>query len=80
MTPQGQPPEGESVVAGMGGEGDAYFFCLDHGLVEGIVGCRAEVRLGPYATFDEASRALENARRRTELWDSVDDEWDNGSN
>jgi hypothetical protein len=78
MSPQEPPPEGEHVAAGVGGEAPVYFYCLDHGLVEGVLGCRAEVRLGPYATLDEASRALDSARRRTELWDSADDEWDNG--
>jgi hypothetical protein len=53
-----------------------YYFCLDHGVVEGVDGCRGEVRLGPYASFDEASRALETARRRTEQWDEEDEEWD----
>jgi hypothetical protein len=79
MFSQQSHSEGENVAAGMGGEEPVYYFCLDHGLVEGAVGCRAEVRLGPYATFDEASRALDSARRRTELWDAADDEWDNGS-
>jgi hypothetical protein len=79
MLPQEPHAEGDSVTAGAGGEAPVYYYCLDHGLVEGAVGCRAEVRLGPYPTFDEASRALETARRRTELWDAVEDEWDNGS-
>jgi hypothetical protein len=53
-----------------------FYFCLDHRTVEGLDGCRPEVRLGPYATADAASRALDTARQRTESWDSQDEEWD----
>jgi hypothetical protein len=53
-----------------------YYFCLDHHLVEGADGCRGEVRLGPYPTFDAASSALETAQRRTEAWDDEDEAWD----
>lgn len=32
--------------------------------------------MGPYATEDEASRALEIARLKTERWDEEDRAWD----
>lgn len=32
--------------------------------------------LGPYASEQEAARALELARERTERWDEADREWD----
>lgn len=32
--------------------------------------------LGPYATREEAERALETARARTEKWDEEDRRWD----
>lgn len=80
MSPQVPPSSGDDVAAGTGGEEPAYYYCLDHGLVEGALGCRAEVRLGPYGSLDQASRALDTARRRTEVWDAVDDEWDASPN
>ncbi|PID96252.1 MAG: methionine aminopeptidase [Actinomycetales bacterium] len=33
--------------------------------------------LGPYETREEAERALETARAKTEAWDAEDREWDN---
>jgi hypothetical protein len=35
-------------------------------------------RLGPYQTREEAERALEKARDRTESWDREDDDWRRG--
>ena len=32
--------------------------------------------LGPYATREEADRALESAQANTERWDEADREWD----
>jgi cell division septation protein DedD len=43
---------------------------LDHKTVEGEEGCRAEVRLGPYPTRDEAEQALETVEKRNEEWDT----------
>lgn len=37
----------------------------------------AEV-MGPYATRDEAGRALETAAARTEAWDEEDRRWEEG--
>jgi len=34
--------------------------------------------LGPYSSQDEASKALETARARTEKWDREDREWQEG--
>lgn len=33
--------------------------------------------LGPYATREEAAKALDTARGRTEQWDREDAEWEN---
>ncbi|MEI2764138.1 MAG: methionine aminopeptidase [Dermatophilaceae bacterium] len=33
--------------------------------------------LGPYATREEAARALQIAHDKTEQWDAQDREWDN---
>jgi hypothetical protein len=49
-----------------------WWFCLKHNTVEPDAGCRAKDRLGPYPTKEEASRALETAKRRTEEWDAAD--------
>jgi len=46
-----------------------YWFCLKHHTVEGTEGCRNADRLGPYATAEEASRALEKVQERNEEWE-----------
>ena len=50
-------------------QGPPWWWCLEHSRVEAPEGCANIVRLGPYATREEASRALELARERTESWD-----------
>lgn len=47
-----------------------WFYCLDHKTVEPEEGCRAEVRLGPYPSREEAARALEKVDERNEEWDN----------
>ena len=49
-----------------------WWFCLKHNIVEPDAGCRAKERLGPYPTREEASHALETAKRRNEEWDAAD--------
>lgn len=49
---------------------DEFFYCLDHSTVEGVDGCKAADRLGPYATREEAERALERVQQRNEAWDN----------
>lgn len=51
-------------------EVEQYWFCLNHHAVEPADGCPVRDRLGPYATYDEASRALEKVRERNEEWDN----------
>ena len=46
-----------------------FWFCLVHHVVEGEEGCRNQDRLGPYATYAEASRALEKVEERNEDWE-----------
>lgn len=53
---------------------DTYYFCLKHKTVEGPEGCRAKDRLGPYASRQEAERALETVEERNEAWDN-DPDW-----
>ena len=38
---------------------EQWFYCLDHRTVEPFDGCRAAVRIGPFATREEAAKALE---------------------
>jgi hypothetical protein len=53
-------------------ESHRWWFCLRHNVVEPEAGCAAKYRLGPYASHDEAARALETVRRRNEEWDAAD--------
>jgi len=53
---------------------DEYWYCLKHKTVEGAGGCKSADRLGPYATQDEAARALEKVAERNETWDN-DPDW-----
>ena len=56
--------------------GGAYFWCLRDNRVEtGGDLCPAQYRLGPYATADEATRALETVERRNAEWDAEDARW-----
>jgi hypothetical protein len=56
-----------------------YWFCLTHHTVEGRDGCKNADRLGPYASADEASRALDKVQERNEQWDNDPDWNDDGS-
>lgn len=47
-----------------------YWYCLKHHEVEGEEGCRNADRLGPYASPEEASHALEKVEERNEAWES----------
>ena len=51
-----------------------YYYCVKHHEVEGEHGCPSIDRLGPYATKEEATRALETAEERNEEWDN-DPKW-----
>jgi hypothetical protein len=56
----------------------SYWWCTDHNAVERDGGCRAEVRLGPYATQDAAEHALQSVKERNEKLDAEDEEYENG--
>ena len=58
----------------------AYWFNVDTGQVETDDNkSRDEDLMGPYDTEDDATRALQTARERTERWDDEDREWASGS-
>lgn len=61
-------------TAGKPGE---WFYCLEHRRVEEGPQCKAANRLGPYATPEEAARAIETAEARNEEWDE-DGRWNDG--
>ncbi|MFT3862023.1 hypothetical protein [Micropruina sp.] len=54
---------------------DQWYWCLRHNAIEPYAGCKAEDRLGPYATRDEAGLALEIVRLRNERWDRDDEQF-----
>jgi hypothetical protein len=61
-----------------------WYWCLTHQAVEPYEQCRAEVRLGPYATREDAARALQKVAERNEEWENDprfndDDEGDKDS-
>lgn len=39
---------------------------------------RGEILMGPYPTHEDAARALESAREKTEQWDEEDRRWEEG--
>ena len=46
-----------------------WYYCLKHRTVEPYDACKAEDRLGPYATREDAEHALEIAAERNQDWD-----------
>jgi hypothetical protein len=58
------------------GRGGGYFWCLRHHRVETAANlCPAQYRLGPYASADDAERALEKVEERNKAWDAEDARW-----
>jgi hypothetical protein len=55
-------------------EGPPWYWSLRHKRVEGPKGDPDDRRLGPYKTREEAERALQTARERSEAWDK-DPRW-----
>ena len=51
-----------------------HWFCLKHHTVEQADGCKNADRLGPYATPEDASHALDKVEERNEEWDN-DPDW-----
>jgi hypothetical protein len=60
-------------------EAPQFFFNVRTGLVEELEEkSQSKDLLGPYPTAEEAARALETARERTEAWEEEDRRWRNG--
>ena len=51
-----------------------WFWCMKHNTVEPVEGCAERHRLGPYASEQEAARALDKVEERNEAWDN-DPRW-----
>ncbi len=53
-----------------------WFYCLKHNTVEDRDGCAERHRLGPYATREEAERALSSVAEREKQIKAEDREWE----
>lgn len=53
---------------------EEWYYCLEHETIEPRLGCRMTNRLGPYATRQEAAKAMETVEKRNESWDQ-DPDW-----
>ncbi len=52
---------------------EQWWFCTRHNTVEtSDTSCPGKDLLGPYATREEAARALEKVKERNEEWDAQD--------
>ena len=57
-------------------EGTQYYFNLTNGTVEEGHQSPGTELMGPYATREEAARALQTAADRNQAWDEENAEWD----
>ena len=55
---------------------EGYWYNVSTGQVEYGRQSAWEHRLGPYATEEEARRALQTATERTAQWDANDEQWE----
>ncbi|OPF73386.1 hypothetical protein VT50_0228650 [Streptomyces antioxidans] len=53
---------------GTAGKPGEWYYCIEHQKVEEGPECRAADRLGPYASPEEAARAVETVRERDAEW------------
>ena len=53
-------------------EDQSWWYCLKHAAVEHGPGCPGKDRLGPFASREEAARALEIVHERNQEWDAAD--------
>jgi hypothetical protein len=60
------------------GKPGEWFYCIKHAKVEEGPECPAKDRLGPYASREEAARALETAEERNREW-RTDPRWSDGA-
>lgn len=60
------------------GKPGEWFYCLKHQTVEEGPQCPSKNRFGPYASREEASRAMETAHERNLEWET-DPRWNDSS-
>ncbi len=58
---------------------EEWYYCLEHKSVEPAEGCRADVRIGPFKTQEEAAAALDKVVARNQDWES-DPDWNDDLN
>lgn len=57
-----------------------WYFCLDHDRAEPEgEACKADNRLGPYASREEAEAWRERVESRNDDWDEQDEKWEGES-
>lgn len=49
-----------------------WYYCLKHQAVEPYEGCRNDDRLGPYASYEDASNGLAKLHDRNEVLDAAE--------
>lgn len=55
-----------------------WWWCLKHERVEPELGCADTKRVGPFATVEEAQRALQTVQERNKQYDAEDEAWEEG--
>lgn len=60
----------------MGDREDGWYWCLEHHKVERRGECRADRRLGPYRSAEEAANWQQRVERRNDAWDAEDERWE----
>jgi len=56
-----------------------FWFCVKHHSVEEFDGCGSKNRIGPFATPEDAQRALQTIAERESRYEKEDSQWDGGS-
>ncbi len=53
-----------------------WYWCLRHKRAEpAATACKADLRMGPYASEAEAARYAETAQAREDSWEAEDERW-----
>ncbi len=53
-----------------------FYWCIRHNRVESDANlCPAKHRIGPFASEEDASHALEKVQERNESWEAEDKRW-----
>ena len=54
---------------------DDWYWCLKHGTVEQGLVCKADDRLGPYASREAAQNWRQTSEAREDRWEEQDKAW-----